>query len=193
MSRIIESSAAFEDSIVKALSALKLITKSESLLGKDSEEEEGYILTMLTDKFDIQLLKDENIDRNELFEKGIEIRIFNQKGEVKWFRSSIDKEFRYRERLMDSSLDENADYWDEEQYLDIDEKQTKALRELTGGEDVITTGGGRYHLPCTDYHDIKVKIRNYLEYEKDTMQVYIADWRIVDFVSGRGNRDGSVY
>ena len=31
------------------------------------------------------------------------------------------------------------------------------------------------------YKDLQIIVRNYLDYEKDTMQLFISDWRLVGF------------
>lgn len=36
----------------------------------------------------------------------------------------------------------------------------------------------------TDYRDVKIKLRNYLQYEPDTMRVFISDWRLAGFANG---------
>ena len=67
------------------------------------------------------------------------------------------------------------------QELDSNEQKSKPEKGIA-----YATGGGRYELPLKDYRDAKIKIRNYLEYEEDTMQLYISDWRIIGFSKERG-------
>ena len=140
----------------------------------------GYVIAMLTDHLYIQLLEKEELDREALYKKAIEVRIFNENEEVKWFRDA-DRKLRCREiddrkRNMDIFT-----FWDEWQYLDIDERRSKPEKGIA-----YATGGGKYELPLNDYTDIRIKIRNYLEYEEDTMQLYISDWRVVGFSDEKG-------
>lgn len=139
---------------------------------------DGYVIAMMTDDFDIQYVESETFDRTRLHEKGLEIRIFNHTQEVKWFRCSIEKPFMMR-AIHDTKEMDRFSYWDERQYLDID---TDPLRSQPEQGIARTTGGGEYSLPISDYKGAQILIRNYLEYEEDTMQPHIADWRIVGFV-----------
>ena len=167
----------------------------------------GCIMAMMTDKFDLQYIEEEKFSREDLFNKALEIRIFNESGEIKWFRSSIDKPLQKRKKLDSSEWTIFADtdnYWDERQYLDIDDKKcnsdirginkeercgnTDSAKSFTEKYIVTTTGGGRYPLPIKAvegkkewYKDLQIIVRNYLEYEKDTMQLFISDWRLVGF------------
>lgn len=153
-----------------------------------SECREGYVIAMLTDKFQIVNLKKEaeyrealgGISYENLFRKAIEIRVFDKNKETKLFRSGIGEEFRYR-KIEDQEGEDELSHFDEKQYLDIDEKRSRPKEGIA-----YTTGGGKYPLPLDDckdvYGDVKIQIRNYLEYDPDTMRVSIADWRLVEFV-----------
>ena len=180
----IETMGEFRDSVTQAADTMKT----------------GHILLMLTDRFDIQKLEDFDPDWESWYRKALEIRMFNKRQEVKWFRASIDKKLQCRsiadeEEDMASgngTIGESPDYWDEYQYLDIDERRS----DFAKGQ-VYATGGGAYPLPLagctavdgkaggfTDYKDIKIKLRNYLRYDPDTKRVFIPDWRLVGFVNG---------
>lgn len=137
---------------------------------------DGYVIAMMTDAFEMQRVELETLDRTQLYKKGIEIRVFNHTQEAKWFRGSIEKPFMMR-AVHDTKDRDPFSYWDERQYLDIDKLRSKTKQGIAR-----TTGGGIYPLPITDYKGAQILIRNYLEYEEDTMQPHIADWRIVDFV-----------
>ena len=141
---------------------------------------EGYIIAMLTDRLYIQELDREQLDRDELYEKAMEIRMLNEEEEVKWFRGA-DQKLQCRERKDQEDQMDPLFFWDEWQYLDINEQKSKPEKGIA-----YATGGGRYELPLKDYRDAKIKIRNYLEYEEDTMQLYISDWRIIGFSKERG-------
>ena len=140
----------------------------------------GYVVAMLTDHLYIQELEKEELDREKLYNKAIEIRMFNEEEEVKWFRGADQKlgcrEINDRENPVDS-----FSFWDEWQYLDIDDSRSDPEKGAA-----YATGGGKYELPLRDYRDIRIKIRNYLDYEEDTMQVYISDWRMVGFSKEKG-------
>lgn len=135
----------------------------------------GYIIAMLTDRLYIQVLEQETLDREALYEKAVEIRMFNEEEEVKWFRGA-DRKLQCRARNDRENPLDPLFFWDEWQYLDIDERRSKPEKGIA-----YATGGGSYELPLNDYKDARIKIRNYLEYEEDTMQLYISDWRVVGF------------
>lgn len=135
----------------------------------------GYIVVMMTDNFAIQKLEQETFDRDNLYNKALEIRMFNQNCEKKWFRTSIGvTEFQYRER-NDAEIAE-SEYWDEEQYLDIAEGKSDISKGIAH-----TRNGGAYPLPIEKYEDTKIVVRNYLSYENRTGQLTISDWRLVKF------------
>lgn len=177
---------AFQASLVSGMTALQNLKK---------EDMSAYAMLMLTDRF---LLEDLNVwgavfqdkDRmteesrgelNDILEKVLEIRLFHEDGEVRWFRSTIDKPLKRRDCLDDVNK-AAKDYWDEEQYLDIDTQKTEALQNNKENTFIVhATGGGRYQLPGVVYNqNPKVTIRNYLEYESDG-RCYVKDWRIVKF------------
>lgn len=140
----------------------------------------GYIIAMLTDRLYIQVLEQEALDRDELYEKAMEIRMFNEYEEVKWYRGA-DRTLLCREKNDREDVLDPLFFWDEWQYLDIDDQRSRPEQGIA-----YATGGGRYELPLKDYKDAGIKIRNYLEYEEDTMQLYIFDWRIIGFSNEGG-------
>lgn len=142
-----------------------------------SSMQHGYIVAMSTDAFEIQSIERETFNRSKLFQKALEIRMFHEKAEIKWFRTSIDKAWKCRV-ISDEKMREFFDCWDEYQFLDIDTAKTNKMGE---SGIVYATGGGRYSLPIANYEDARVKVRNYLSYEEDTNQLYVRDWRLVDF------------
>ena len=133
----------------------------------------SYVLAAFTDEYMVDKWNDDSkrkiCDKLEL---AIEIRVFNQDEEYKFFRTDIFKEFAYR--LMNDSKNQ-LDSYDEMQYLDIDESP--------GNNDgyVYTTGGGKYKLPISNTKDAKVIIRYYLSKYEDTGRARIDDWRVVGF------------
>lgn len=153
--------------------------------GRQAFDGTRYIFFMTTEEIGFYKADSPKPDYRELYERGLEIRIFDEKGEDKWFRASIEKEFKYRnitdkKKESDSS---NLYQWDEEQYLDIDEKRTeKAIQEgsIENGK-VFATGGGEYSLPIENYKNQKLRIRNYLREDTDTGALFVKDWRMVGF------------
>lgn len=133
----------------------------------------------------------------KLFSQGLEIRIFDEESEAKWFRASVEKQFRFRERRDVKNSKKETDgllWWDESQYLDVDTKRTQKARlqgRISPGT-VYATGGGEYPLPIEDYENVKIRIRNYLGKDTDTGELYAADWRLAGFGewpdSGKGGR-----
>jgi len=149
----------------------------ERAISSPAFQKGGYVIAQLTNKLCIEKISENQLNTEEIAQYGLDIRMFNEGGEIRWSRSGIgEKAFIRRERLDDIEMAEGFDYWDEEQYLDIDTKKSKSPY-------AVATGGGRYFLPLEKYMDAKVKIRNYLS-EEDTGRVYISDWRVVDFIEG---------
>ncbi len=164
--------------IIKNTEKIENAEKFKASFDQAAEQmKEGYIIVMLTDKFDIWRLEEGTFDRELPYKKVVEIRMFNKKGEVKWFRVS-GQEIWCRS-IEDNENLSDLDYWDEEQYLDIDIPRSEPKNHIA-----YATGGGRYSLPLDNYEDAKIKIRNYLKYEDDTKQLYISDWRVLDFIEG---------
>lgn len=141
---------------------------------------EGFLFAMLTDEIVCEswpLLPEEKEHFREKEEKLLDIRIFNEKKELRMFRGNIGREF-FGRMLEDEkeNLDE-TEYFDEEQYLDIDVKRSAGLFCREG--KVKATGGGCYRLPLAGFEDAKVELRNYLGYYEETGQAYVKDWRLV--------------
>lgn len=176
----------FQTSLVSGMTALQMLKK---------EDAPAYAMLMLTDRF---LLEDLNVwgatlqdkdkmteesrgELEDILEKVLEIRLFHEDGEVRWFRSTIDKPLKRRDCLEDANKSA-MEYWDEEQYLDIDTIKTEHLRKNRERNAIVqATGGGKYQLPGVAYDkNPKVTIRNYLAYESDG-RCYVKDWRIVTF------------
>lgn len=142
-----------------------------------AKDVKGFMVASLTDRYIVDrwpskdaLFMDED-QRSELEKKLLELRIFNETKEMKFFRAELSKSFLCRVKE-----DTDADiYFDEWQYLDID--------SLQGINDGIATtiGGGKYYLPCVATVDAQVCIRYYLGRYPETGQVRIQDWRCVCF------------
>lgn len=189
----------------------KRIDNKEVFLNSFPFMVDGYVLVMATDKFELLNLSTHGIvtaEKEKWYENALEIRMFDKQVEYKWFRSSIDKSFFYR-MIKDKSHMDEMDFWNEDQYLDINLSVSKKM----SGDKVCATGGGVYSLPLPELQksknqedkkenrnqkdesetieshrerileDVKIRIRNYLGYEEETGQLYISDWRLVEFLN----------
>ena len=142
----------------------------------------GYVLAELTDNYVVDVWPSEHM--RELLEtqkwKVLEIRVFNSEKEMKLFRGDIGSTFRLR--TLDESGKDTEDYYDEEQYLDIDTRRSAELFQRS--QDVYTTGGGQYHLPLNRMNEARIMIRYHIGKYEDSGQARIEDWRVVDFKEG---------
>ena len=168
----------------------------------DSQSCKIYLFAMTTECIKFFVVNDTRPDEKELSElaqNGLEIRVFDEKREAKWFRPSIDKEFGFRLLDDDFLKKDSLHIWDESQYLDIDDERTKdAIKngEIPKGT-VFATGGGKYPLPLEKYKNAKIKVRNYLGEDPDTGELYVEDWRLTGLGEGtkKGGKsgDGEIY
>ncbi len=117
-------------------------------------------------------------------EKLLDIRLFNREKELRMFRGNIGGTFLGRVLEDEPGLFDEAVYFDEEQYLDIDTKRSETL--FAGEGKVRATGGGIYRLPLKRFENAKVKVRNYLGYYENTGQAYVKDWRLVELIQEEG-------
>lgn len=145
----------------------------------------GYVLAQLTDEYLVGCWPQEKDGLAGKEDKLLELRVFNPEAEYKLFRSRMGAPFKAR--CIDDSLAEpKRDYFNQEQYLDID---TKRLEEEQNNAEVYATGGGKYSLPVQfdNNNEARIKIRYYFSQYESTGQAKIADWRVVEFVGG--NKD----
>ncbi len=150
----------------------------DRFLREADEIAEGFLFVMFTDEIWVEKWPLEEEKRESLRAKEdvlLEARAFSRDREDKLFRGDIGRVFLWRS-IEDSDM---PDSYDEEQYLDIDEKRSQTL--FAAEHKVRATGGGVYHLPILDYRGAKVRIRNYVDYYKETGQAYVRDWRLVEF------------
>jgi len=134
-----------------------------------------YVLAQCSDELIFSKLNDCKDILKEKENKYLDIRIFNQDYEYRLFRPDFSSEAKYIEHIDDKDKEENVDYYDEFQFLDIDETYHKDNKGR-----VKSTGGGFYPLPCEgDISDLGLKIRNYVSYYKETGQAYVSDFRIL--------------
>ena len=134
-----------------------------------------YIIAAFTDEYYVDRFNNEAKEKlMDKLDKALEIRVFGDDSEYKFFRTDISREFLYR-HIVDSSNDN--EYYDEEQFLDIDDTRTS-------GDSVYATGGGQYKLPIANKKNAKIRIRYYFGKYEETGHAYIKDWRVVNFVEG---------
>ena len=135
----------------------------------------GYALIQCTDCYTVLELPVSDIDISE--NKLLEIRIFNKNEERRLFRLDLQDEFCYYV-TNDTDLKPEIDYFDQQQFLDID--TTKKLE----GNYVRSTGGGVYTIPKSVFRgklgQAVVIIRHYFGVTKAD-QAYIKDFRCVEF------------
>lgn len=83
----------------------------------------GYAIIMCTDRFIIAEypMGEVESELDEIWENRLlDIRVFNSEKEYRLFRGDVGRGFS--ERILD---DRAGDYFDDEQYLDIDTKRSK--------------------------------------------------------------------
>lgn len=113
-------------------------------------------------------------------EKLLDIRVFDEKRELRIYRDYIGHEFGDPIELNDDEtaggegLSEEGYQYDDEQFLD------KKSYDKGSGR-IQATGGGYYRFPASESGKTKVKIRNYVRYD-DNGQAYIYAWRVVGFL-----------
>lgn len=157
-----------------------MIELSKFMEESKKEIQTGWFIAELSDEYIVDEISEMNSDEWGLSEKEnkvLEIRAFNEKMEYKLFRTNISKEFAYRAIKDGENI---AEHIDEEQFLDIDEARSMNLNN----GNVVTTGGGLYHLPLKNHKNARIKVRYYLEKYAKTGQARVADWRLVGFEEG---------
>lgn len=125
---------------------------------------EKYILAIWTDKADF-VSKVADID------KLLEVRVFNENGEFRAYRSMVKNDFKCRDINDSISFADGA--FDETHYLDID----STCNSQVGLK--YTTGGGSYHLP-EGVTETMLKVRYYYKFDEDGV-ARKCDWRLVGF------------
>lgn len=101
----------------------------------------------------------------------LELRCFDSSGEYYAVRDDLSNDFSEREITDDKRYSDG--YYDELQFLDIDQK-------LSESGNVRTIGGGCYHLPEGISDMTKLNIRVYYKFDKDGVARKY-DWRILGF------------
>ncbi len=144
------------------------------LLHKTEDMEDSYVIAsgvdrLIVDRWPLQRYQAKDLD----FTKLLEIRIFNQEKEIKWFRPDISVN-DFTERMMNDS----GDTFSEWQYLSID---TTDIKPEGNGNVVQSTTGVKYYLPIekiTKHTAIKIccEISYY-----SSGKAYVSDFRCVAF------------
>lgn len=146
------------------------------LIEKTADMSDAFYSAELTDSYSIGIwASHEPFDEDRI----LEIRVFNEKKEVKLFREDIGDDFHLRVRTDD------GDYYDECQFLDIDTRHSD-------GNVLTTTGGGRYTVPesILEMAEPMLRVRYYLKQEESSGQTYISDWRCVGFEDRKETANG---
>ena len=112
----------------------------------------------------------------------LEVRLFDETGELKAVRGNIGRDFKWRYISdVDKTKEELEEYTvKEEQYLDVDTKNGK-----TKGTNYVSIGGGEYEMPAAGYE--RVVIRHYGDYDEDGM-FGLRDFRLVKFLKEKGEK-----
>lgn len=140
--------------------------------------EDGYAVMMFTDRFFIDRYplstENEAFLQTAFADKLLDMRIFNKAAEYRLFRGDVGRKIQFRE-----ARDMDKDFYDELQYFDIDYRRSAV--SFADKKLVCAAAGGYYKLPLDSFQDVQIRIRNYVDYEPDTGQAYIKDWRLVEF------------
>lgn len=149
-----------------------------------------YYAATLTDVFILGTLGDTEfvrLEKKSQYSKLLEMRIFNERAELKVWRSDIGSKFQIRILDDRTALDSSSsmkndktsvpDYFEEVQLLDIDRKESKSAN------DVRATGGGAYSLPDHVFamNNPGLIVRHYFDKYEQSGNAYIRDWRCVGF------------
>ena len=107
----------------------------------------------------------------------LELRVFNSDREVLFFRSMLDEKIQWR--VTDDTELEELDFFDSEQFIDINEEKSVYFADEKM-MSLFTTVGGKYMLPI-DQGQNAVRIRKYISYDKNGM-AHVEDQRVVSFM-----------
>lgn len=148
--------------------------------------EQGSYVAFYTDRLKSGKWAQEFIPQLDDLPHLLEIRIFNEKKELKIIRSQIGETFIWRlaqEEHLSEHIREEISFV-ESQFLDIDDQKEKEFDGIN--TYFYATGGGRYPLPVDSSDIRKVKLINYIRYsENGNMQ--ICDFRLVKFMAKDGD------
>ncbi len=128
----------------------------------------GNMILMFTDKF-LCCPQQKIEDTAHL----LEARIFTENAEIKLMRPTIADKFSWR--LIDDTKLSPDDFITEDQFLNINEKESK-------GFEYTAIGGGKYTLPLENAE--KLRVHNYISYDEQGI-AQITDFRAVKYI-GKG-------
>lgn len=138
-----------------------------------------YAFAIWADRADF--ITDKTAPLNE--ETLLELRCFDEDGEYRAFRDTLPGAFTEREIRKETEASYADGYYDEAQYLDIDERKTS-------GGLAFATGGGSYRLPDDARGKKMILVRHYYDFDEEGV-ARRSDWRLVKFTdaetTGRGN------
>lgn len=154
------------------------INNKEDFQAEINNISQGNAIIQCTDKLIVDTIPG-NINWDDVYKHGIDIRIFDKSKEIRFFRGTIADDFVVRKKTDENLTEDN--HYDEDQFLDINDKCEK----VDGKVQAI--GGGKYGLHLNNIRDAKIRIRNYISYEEDTGMAYVSDWRCVEFLEGKAN------
>lgn len=149
---------------------------------------EGYVFAAFTDELIIGEWKQSMDSIAVKWDRLLELRIFNEEMEAKCYRASIGREFF--ERIIDRNNEDQSEFYEETQILDIDTLRSKEINQETG--DVLATGGGRYHLPVAMTESVSIVTRQYIHKNEFTGQAEVFDWRLVKFAEAEELKNGKI-
>ncbi|MCR5530872.1 MAG: hypothetical protein K6F26_03375 [Lachnospiraceae bacterium] len=135
-----------------------------------------FVVITETDCFSVRLFSEFDLNGWNA-EKALDIRVFDEKKELRIFRDYIGNEFHDEVELCDSILKDKYSIYDDYQFLDVDLKRTNS----ESGR-IRATGGGEYCFPGTPNKQSKIRIKNYVDYD-DNGQAYIVAWRLAGFAA----------
>ena len=128
----------------------------------------GNMILMFTDKF-LCCPQQKIEDTAHL----LEARIFTENVEIKLMRPTIADKFSWR--LIDDTKLSPDDFITEDQFLNINEKESKVF-------EYTAIGGGKYTLPLENAE--KLRVHNYISYDEQGI-AQITDFRAVKYI-GKG-------
>ena len=108
----------------------------------------------------------------------LELRIFSERSELRFFRSMMGSAFKYR--LADDKDVDPECMLESIQKLDVDTSNPPRGEANFGGVLVRSTGGGVYELPVSGA--AYVKLVRYIRYNEDDGMAGEADFRVKDFI-----------
>ena len=150
--------------------------KVENYFGRNPAD----VVIIYSDRFEVMTLENlrDDINSGQIpIERLLDIRVFDNNGEIRIYRDYIGNSFNEIVELKDKDMEEEGvcSAYDDMQFLDVDLKRSNQKSGF-----ILATGGGTYRFPHKVTENTKIRIRNYVMYD-DNGQAYIAAWRLVGF------------